>query len=111
MKNLGFCTDTFWSWLFSRFEVISGVVDSEHEFLNKLIEKLGIEEEEERQIIPFAIQSFVNKNQVKFLSSRIKVTSSMLMSGATDQWRAKILGRSKINLHQIITNKELVALI
>jgi hypothetical protein len=67
------------------------VVDSEHEFLNKLIEKLGIDEEEKDKSF-IAIQSFVNKNQSKIPFLQDKGDMSMLMSGATDRW-AKILGQ------------------
>lgn len=48
------------------------VVDSEHEFLNRLVEKLGLEEEEKDKSF-LAIQSFMQKNQEKFLFCRIKV--------------------------------------
>lgn len=86
------------------------VVDSEHEFLNKLIEKLGIEEEEKDKSF-IAIQSFVNKNQSKIPFLQDKGDMSMLMSGATDRW-AKILGRSKDKLAtELSQSKELVALI
>ena len=86
------------------------VVDSEHEFLNKLIEKLGIDEEEKDKSF-IAIQSFVNKNQSKIPFLQDKGDMSMLMSGATDRW-AKILGRSKDKLAtELSQSKELVALI
>lgn len=86
------------------------VVDSEHEFLNKLIQKLGIAEEEKDKSF-IAIQSFVYKNQSKIPFLQDKNDMSMLMSGATDRW-AKILGRSKDKLAiELSQSKELVALI
>ncbi|MBK7131194.1 MAG: hypothetical protein IPH66_17810 [Crocinitomicaceae bacterium] len=86
------------------------VVDSEHEFLNKLVEKLGIEEEEKDKSF-VAIQSFVNKNQNKIPFLQDKGDIRMLMSGATDRW-AKILGRSKDKLAaELSQSKELVGLI
>lgn len=86
------------------------VVDSEHEFLNKLVDKLGIEEEEKDKSF-VAIQSFVNKNQGKIPFLQDKNDLSLLMSGATDRW-AKILGRSKDKLAaELSQSKELVSLI
>lgn len=86
------------------------VVDSEHEFLNKLIIRLGIEEDEKDKSF-VAIQSFVNKNQGKIPFLQDKNDMAMLMSGASDRW-AKILGRSKDKLAaELSQSKELVSLI
>lgn len=86
------------------------VVDSEHEFLNRLIDRLGIEEEEKDKSF-VAIQSFVNKNQDRIPFLQDKNDVAMLMSGATDRW-AKILGRSKDKLAlELSQSKELVGLI
>lgn len=86
------------------------VVDSEHAFLNRLIERLDIAEEE-KDISFSAIQSFVSKNIEKIPFLQDKNDVAMLMSGATDRW-AKILGRSKDKLAtELSQSKELVTLI
>ena len=86
------------------------MVDSEHEFLNRLIERLGIEEEEKDKSFA-AIKTFVYKNQDKIPFLQDKNDMAMLMSGATDRW-AKILGRSKDKLAlELSQSKELVSLI
>ena len=86
------------------------VVPTEHEFLDRLVEKLGIDEDEKDKSF-IAIQSFVNKNLEKIPFLKGKNDMEMLMSGATERWY-KILGRSKdklaAELHQ---SKELVSLI
>jgi hypothetical protein len=86
------------------------VVDSEHVFLNRLVEKLGIDEDEKDKSF-VAIQSFVDKNKGNIPFLQDKNGMAMLMSGATDRW-AKILGRSKDKLAQELSqSKELVSLI
>ncbi|MBI3134861.1 MAG: hypothetical protein HYZ14_09340 [Bacteroidetes bacterium] len=86
------------------------VVDSEHAFLNRLVARLGIAEEEKDKSF-VAIQSFVNKNLDKIPFLQDKNDMAMLMSGATDRW-AKILGRSKDKLAlELSQSKELVSLI
>lgn len=107
------------SWLLSRYILElailtvwsdNKVVDSEHEFLNRLVDKLGLEEEEKDKSF-MAIQSFMQKNQEKIPFLQDKSDVSMLMSGATDRW-AKILGRSKDKLAaELSQSKELVGLI
>lgn len=86
------------------------VVESELQFLDDLILKLGIEEEEKDKSFS-AIQSFVNKNQdaIPFLQDKSDVL--LLMNGASDRW-AKILGRSKDKLAaELSQSRELVSLI
>jgi len=86
------------------------VVETEHEFLNKLIERLGIDEEEKDKSF-IAIQSFVNTNMEKIPFLKGKNDMEMLMSGATERW-SKILGRSKDKLAaELSQSKELVGLI
>ena len=86
------------------------VVETEHEFLNKLVDRLGIDEEEKDKSF-IAIQSFVNTNMEKIPFLKGKNDMEMLMSGATERW-SKILGRSKDKLAaELSQSKELVGLI
>ena len=86
------------------------VVESEHEFLNELITKLGISADEKDKSF-IAIQTFVMQNyeSVPFLKG--KNDAEMLLSGATERWK-NILGRNKDKLAaELRESKELVALI
>jgi len=86
------------------------VVATEHEFLDKLVLRLGIDDEEKDKSF-VAIQSFVNENFEKIPFLKGKNDMEMLMSGATERW-SKILGRSKDKLAaELSQSKELVSLI
>ena len=117
LKDIAFNYDK--SWLLSRFilEVAiltvwsdNEVVPAEHVFLNQLIIRLDIDEEEKDKSL-LAIQHFIYKNgdKIPFLTGKNDV--EMLMSGATERW-SKILGRNKDKLAaELSQSKELVGLI
>jgi len=86
------------------------VVPSEEAFLEELVQRFEVEEEEQDKSF-IAIQSFVFENQdtVPFLSG--KSETDQLMQGATARWK-KILGRNKDKLAtELGQSKELVQLI
>ncbi len=86
------------------------VVEEEQLFLERLMDKLGIDPEEgDKSFI--AIQSFVMHNYEKVPFLNAKNDAELLMDGAIQRWR-NILGRNKEKLaSELNESKELVALI
>lgn len=86
------------------------VVEAEHLFLDRLSEKLGIDEDEKDRSF-LAIQTFVMKNHESVPFLKGQNDAELLMSGAAERWK-KILGRNKDKLaRELRQSKDLVALI
>ncbi len=107
------------SWLLKRYALEISILtlwsddevdEDEHRFLDKLVEKLGVTEEEKDKSF-IAIQSFLisNKNKALFLGG--KNDFELMMKGASRRW-TKILSRNKDKLAlELRESKELMQLI